>query len=186
MLTRNGRPIALVPLLAAAAAATTNLLPAQESRGAPATVPLAFGYECDDWFLVRNDGAEAVTIEYALAGSSERSALHLEPKESVEISSPSKKPLELWVNDEVAARAYKGNRTCAARVSDQAERSSNPVVVVRPIEQTVYVEDAYLPPEVVYIPSPRVYRYSPVTVSFVVPLFSHFGGYGRVVRFGRG
>ena len=47
-----------------AASALGSALRAQAPAGARETVQLAFGYECADRFMVRNDGAQAVEVEY--------------------------------------------------------------------------------------------------------------------------
>ena len=100
------------------------------AQGAKQTVELAFGYECGDRFLVRNDGSQAVVIEYAIAGSQDKSQLHLNAKQSAEIASAQSGDMQLWVSGKVVATEPKGNRACrgAAQNSDG--------VVVRPLDQT--------------------------------------------------
>ena len=97
------------------------------AQGATQTVQLAFGYECGDRFLVRNDGTNPVVIEYAMAGSEDRSRLHLNGKQSAEIASAQSGNLELWVGGKIVASEPKGNRACAGS-------QSNGGVSVRPIQ----------------------------------------------------
>ena len=80
-------------------------------------IQLAFGYECGDRFIVRNDGTEPVLVEYAAAGSRDRSQLHLAAGRSTEIASAQDGNLELWVGGKLVASEPKGNRPCAPSVS---------------------------------------------------------------------
>ncbi|MFI5310878.1 MAG: hypothetical protein ACHQQ3_06565 [Gemmatimonadales bacterium] len=199
-LTRLGA----VALVAASAAPFRAPLQAQGTQPAQQTVQLAFGYECDDRFLVRNDGAQPVDIEYNVAGSADRSQLRLLGRQSVEISSPSNDALELRVGGKLVSTAHKANHPCAP---------AQPAVVVRPIDardapvqaqpapqqepQVVYQPQATLPAQVVYVerepvyvaPAPYYYPYyyypSPIfALSF--PFFGSFGGRGRPIFVGRG
>jgi hypothetical protein len=182
--------------LTATSAAFGNPLRAQAPQGAREQVQLAFGYECDDRFLVRNDGAQAVDVEYTVQGAPARSKLHLNAKESAEMSSVSSNPVELWVNGKLVATERKGNRACAT-----APVQSSQDVVVRPIEPregAVYSEGAPVytaPPVVVVAPRPY-YGYDPYypyydpyyyggfrsSFSVVLPFYS---GYSRVGYGGR-
>lgn len=173
--------------------AAVALLPAVHAplraQGSTQTVQLAFGYECGDRFMVRNDGASPVAIEYAVAGSEDRSKLHLNGGQSVEIASAQDGNMELWVGGKVVASEPKGNRACAARNGNG--------VSVRPLDQnestaaqpqdTVYSA----PPVVVYgtpyydygywDPYPYAYwGYSPFFYPSVgIYARGGFGGYGR-------
>ena len=101
-------------------------------------IELAFGYECGDRFIVRNDGAQPVLLEYAAAGSRDRSELHLKGKQSAEIASAQDGNLELWVGGKLVASEPKGNRPCPAsgkaqpagnaQPSDSAQHSDTAVV----------------------------------------------------------
>ncbi len=84
------------------------------AQGSGQSVQLAFGYECGDRFMVRNDGNSPVVIEYAIAGSQDRSQLHLDALQSKEIASAQSGNVELWVNGKVVASEPKGNRACGA------------------------------------------------------------------------
>ena len=106
-------------------------------------IELAFGYECGDRFIVRNDGTQPVLVEYAAAGSRDRSELHLNGKQSAEIASAQDGNLELWVGGKLVASEPKGNRPCPAsgkaqpagnaQPSDSAQHSDT--TVVRPPDQ---------------------------------------------------
>jgi len=115
-------------LIALGAFATaTAALGAQQS---PA-VQLAFGYECGDRFLIKNDGSQPVALEWKATGSQDRSQLHLNPNESREIASASSDAVELWVNGKVVATEPKGNKACGA---NGAAAPGAPNVVVRPLD----------------------------------------------------
>ena len=106
-------------------------------------IELAFGYECGDRFIVRNDGTQPVLLEYAAAGSRDRSELHLNGRQSAEIASAQDGNLELWVGGKLVASEPKGNRPCPAggktqpsgnaQPSDSAQHSDT--AVVRPPDQ---------------------------------------------------
>ena len=166
------------------------------AQGSSQTVQLAFGYECGDRFLVRNDGTAPVVIEYALAGSQDKSQLHLNGRQSAEIASAQEGNMELWVGGKVVASEPKGNRACTARngtgVSvrplDRSEAASaqpedttysSPAVVVygRPYD---YYDDWYGSPYGYYGYSPFFYP--------SVGIYSRggFGRFGGVGGFGRG
>jgi hypothetical protein len=181
MLTSRLTRLGALALVSAASAASRGPLLAQATPRTQETVQLAFGYECDDRFLVRNDGAQPVTVEYGITGAAQRSALYLKGKDAVELSSSSNEPLELWVSGKLVATERKGNVPCASS-------EPGPVVVVRPIEPreyVTYVEPAYYyPPPVVYVRPAPVFVYRRPSISVVLPFFTHFGGFGPVVRIG--
>lgn len=104
------------------------------------TVQLAFGYECEDRFLIRNDGGQTVTLQYGVQGNPERATLTLTTKQQVEVSSASGNPVELWVSGKLAATERKGSRPCAAPAA--AAIPDTPDVVVRPIDQPDYPSQA--------------------------------------------
>lgn len=171
--------IATLALSASALGAQVAQVPAQ---GVQPQVQLAFGYECGDRFLVRNDGAQPVDLEYGVAGGPEHSRLHLNGNASVELSSASDKSVELWVNGKLVATAIKGARPCA-------QAPTAPAVVVRPIGPGDYV--ANVDPAYVYasrvVYDPWAYGYYPYYAPFFsygVPVYPRFG-FGVVFR-GRG
>jgi hypothetical protein len=168
------------------------------AQGSSQSVQLAFGYECGDRFLVRNDGTNPVVIEYAVAGSQDKSQLHLNGRQSAEIASAQDGNLELWVSGKVVASEPKGSRPCAG---SQDRRG----VTVRPIDPNESTaaqpvdSDYTQPPVVIYAPRPYddyyypysyypygYYGYSP----FYYPSISIYsrGGFGRggIVRGGGG
>jgi hypothetical protein len=126
----NTSRLYLVALGALAAVTATAALGAQQS---PA-VQLAFGYECGDRFLIKNEGAQPVALEWKTTGSQDRSQLHLNPSESREIASASSDAVELWVNGKVVATEPKGNKPCSASGTPGAPGApGTPSVVVRPL-----------------------------------------------------
>lgn len=143
-------------------------------------VQLAFGYECGDRFMVRNDGAQPVVVEYAVAGSQDRSTLHLDGKQSAEIASAQNGNVELWVAGKVVASEPKGNRACAANGNAQGNGS----VAVRPLDQAAapdaaeQVDPAYsAAPVVVYAEPPYYYPYA-YYGGFYPYYYPSFGFYG--------
>lgn len=166
------------------------------AQGSSQTVQLAFGYECGDRFLVRNDGTNPVVIEYAVAGSEDKSQLHLNGRQQAEIASAQDGNLELWVSGKVVASEPKGNRPCGSA------RNNNGVTVrpIDPNESTAaqQVDSGYAqPPVVVYAPRPyydyypydnyypySYYGYSP----YFYPSVGYYGGgfYGGGYRGGAG
>ena len=179
--------LAVLAVLAAASAALRGPLNAQATQDIAAAaqqlVQLAFGYECGDRFLVRNDGALPVDVEYGVAGDLERSKLHLTERQAVELSSGSDQAVELWVNGRIVATALKGKSACATN-------EVNSGVVVRPIDPRDYianVEPAYgYPPQLAYVGGWPWYGYYAPYVSVGVPFFGAYGGFGRVVVRSRG
>jgi hypothetical protein len=90
---------------------------------------LTFGYRCDDRFVVRNDGATAVNLEYAIEKGTEHTRLTLGPRELVELDSKAKGAMELWMDGKLIAKALKEKRSC----KDVAGTAS---VMVAPLEVT--------------------------------------------------
>jgi hypothetical protein len=74
---------------------------------------LTFGSFCDDRFIIRNDGQAPISLQYKVSGSNEMTALQLDGRELVELESPSKQPLELWMDGRLVAKAEKERRKCA-------------------------------------------------------------------------
>ena len=165
------------------------------AQGSSQAVQLAFGYECGDRFLVRNDGTNPVVIEYAVAGSEDKSQLHLNGRQQVEIASAQAGNLELWVSGKVVASEPKGNRPCGAA------RNSNGVTVrpIDPNESTAAqpVDSGYAQPPVVVYAQPAYdyyypYSYYPYSYygysPFFYPSVGYYGGgfYGGGYRGGGG
>ena len=166
------------------------------AQGSSQAVQLAFGYECGDRFLVRNDGTNPVVIEYAVAGSEDKSQLHLNGRQQAEIASAQDGNLELWVSGKVVASEPKGNRPCGAA------RNNNGVIVrpIDPNESTAAqpVDSGYSqPPVVVYAPPRPYYDYYPYDYYYPYSYYGYSpyfypsvaiyarGGFGRG-GFGRG
>lgn len=118
------RLAALAVLIAAATALGAQQAPA---------VQLAFGFECGDRFLVKNDGSAPVTLEWKATGSADRSQLHLGANESREIASASNDAVELYVNGKLVATEPKGTKACDA-TSGTGTAPATPMVVVRPLD----------------------------------------------------
>jgi hypothetical protein len=166
------------------------------AQGSGQSIQLAFGYECGDRFMVRNDGNNPVVVEYAVAGSEDKSQLHLNGLQSAEIASAQSGNLELWVNGKVVASEPKGNRACGAAqgngvnvqaLNQDAETSaapadsgySAPPVVVYAQPGSYYGDDYY--PYYPYSPY-AYYGYSP----FLYPSIGFYGGFGRGYGYGGG
>jgi hypothetical protein len=183
---RSSRLISFGALALLAAAGTS--LRAQGTT----QVQLAFGYECGDRFMVRNDGAQPVAIEYAVAGSQDRSQLHLNGHQSAEIASAQNGNVELWVGGKVVASEAKGNRACSANGAQ-----GNGSVVVRPLDQgaagapatSEQVDPTYTAAPVVVYATPDYYPYYyPYYYGGYYPYYYPsfgIGVYGRVGGFGR-
>jgi hypothetical protein len=106
---RASRALALsISLPAALTAQVTEL-----SRRAIADIAqLTFGSLCDNRFVIRNDGANPVSVQYKVSGSNEMTSLQLDGRELVELESLSKQPLELWMDGRLVAKAEKERRSC--------------------------------------------------------------------------
>lgn len=76
------------------------------------TAQLTFGYRCDDRFVIRNDGTNAVNVEYGLEKGNEHIKLALGARELVELDSKSGSAMELWMDSKLIARAIKEKRSC--------------------------------------------------------------------------
>ena len=90
---------------------------------------LTFGYRCDDRFVIRNDGAASVDLEYAIEKGTEHTRFTLGPRELLELDSKAKGALELWMDGKLIAKALKEKRAC----KDVAGTAS---VMVAPLEVT--------------------------------------------------
>jgi hypothetical protein len=168
------------------------------AQGTSQTVQLAFGYECGDRFLVRNDGTAPVVIEYAVAGSQDKSQLHLNGRQSAEIASAQDGNMELWVGGKVVASEPKGSRVCNARngnavsgrpveqseateaqPADTTYRSPAVVVYGRPYDYFDYYDYGYPYPYAYYGYSPFFYPSVSVYARGGFGRFGGFGGFGR-------
>ncbi len=120
-----------------------------QPAGAKSRAQLAFGYQCDDKFALRNEGTSAVTVEFGVAGTTERGSATVQPNETVQLESQSPDALELYVDGKLVASEAKGDRPCTAPQGAPQAAVSSDVVVVRHYEpaQIVYVQ----PTEYVYV-----------------------------------
>ena len=130
MNTLASLPMTLV-VLAVGSAAAASQLDAQiteVSRMPVAEIAqLTFGYRCDDRFVIRNDGAKPVDVEYALEKGTEHVKLTLGAREVVELDSKSKAAMELWMDNKLVARAMKERRACK-------DVQGNASVAIAPLE----------------------------------------------------
>ncbi len=90
---------------------------------------LTFGYLCDDRFVIRNDGTNPVDLEYAVAKSNTLTKLTINARETVELASPSKEAMELWLDGKLVAKALKEKRACK-------DVQGNANVAIAPLEVT--------------------------------------------------
>ena len=73
---------------------------------------ITFGFLCDDRFVIRNDGTRPIDLEYGVQKYPERTRLTLNARESVELASASRSPVELWMDGRLIAQALKERRSC--------------------------------------------------------------------------
>lgn len=144
-------------------------------------IELAFGYECGDRFIVRNDGAQPVLVEYAAAGSRDRSELHLNGKQSAEIASAQAGNLELWVGGKLVASEPKGNRPCPASGKAQPSGNAQPAGNAQPSDSAQHSDTTVVrPPDQPQAPdsaqqtdstksAPPVFTFGPPTDIVVYP-----------------
>ncbi len=122
---------AVLATLAVSMLSATSLLHAQVTEVARTPIAdaaqLTFGYRCDDRFVIRNDGARSVDLEYAIEKGNEHTKLTLGARELVELESKAKNPMELWMDGKLVAKAEKEKRSC----KDIAGSAS---VLVAPLE----------------------------------------------------
>ena len=88
---------------------------------------ISFGFLCDDRFVIRNDGTKPISLEYGDQKRPERTRLTLNARESVELASASKSPVELWMDGRLIAQALKERRSCKKMLG-------NASVTVTPLE----------------------------------------------------
>ena len=142
---------------------------------------LTFGYLCDDRFVIRNDGTKAVDLEYGVEKGTEHTKLTLNARETVELSSTSKAPVELWMDNKLIAKALKEKRSCK-------QVQGNASVTVNPLEVSTNA-----PSRAGYQYGPAYPFYDPWGFSYYNswgfrPYYSGFVGYPLIIgqRGGRG
>ncbi len=146
---------------------------------------ITFGYLCNDRFVIRNDGTKPIDLEYGVEKGTEHTRLTLNARESVELASPSKAPVELWMDGKLIAKAMKEHRSCK-------DVQGNSQVTVVPLEvssnEPEHRSRAYGPPYPFYDPwafgfyGSMAYRpyYSGVTIRFPIVIGGRGGrGGGR-------
>jgi hypothetical protein len=74
---------------------------------------ITFGSLCEDRFVIRNDGSNPVALEYKVSKGTEMTSVRLEGRELIELESPSKEPVELWIDGKLVAKAEKERRKCS-------------------------------------------------------------------------
>lgn len=97
-------------------------------------VHVTFGQLCEDRFVIRNDGAKPVDLEYAVEKGTEHTKLTLNARELVELESKAKEPLELWIGGKLVAKAVKEKRACK-------DVQGNATVLVAPLEVAATVKE---------------------------------------------
>ncbi len=151
---------------------------------------VTFGYVCDDRFVIRNDGTKPIDLEYGLEKGTEHTRITLNARESVELNSPTKASMELWMDGKLIAKAIKDKRSCKDVVGNSSVTVVPPDVQTRETTHVTNVYAGYGPPYPFWDPwafglygSFGYYRpyYSGVAVSFPIII----GGRGGMPMRGR-
>jgi len=151
-----------------AAQSTVRQVP-PASLSSQAAAQLAFGYQCEDKFALRNEGGSPVTVDYVVAGTDERGTVDVRANETVQLESRSQNDLQLYVGGKLVATEAKGNRACA-----DVAVAAVPAVVVRHLVIDDYAYGYGEP--VVYVRPWRGGFYAPSTV---ISVGLGFGGVSR-------
>ncbi len=160
----TNRTLGLVPafaLLAVSPVGRTARLDAQEP------VRLAFGYQCDNRFVLRNEGATGVEVAYEVVGTPESGRVSIEAGQTISLEPREPGDVAILVDDRVVATEPNSRVACQPNV-----------VVVRPPYQggVVTVVEPY------YYRRP-VYTIAPPRLRFVLPrvirIESFFRGFSR-------
>lgn len=101
---------------------------------------VTFGYVCDDRFVIRNDGTKPIDLEYGLEKGTEHTRITLNARESVELNSPTKASMELWMDGKLIAKAIKDKVSCKDVVGNSSVTVSPPDVQTR---QPTHVTNVY-------------------------------------------
>lgn len=104
---------------------------------------VTFGYVCDDRFVIRNDGTKPIDLEYGLEKGTEHTRITLNARESVELNSPSKAPMELWMDSKLIAKAMKERRSCRDVQSNTNVTVTPPVVQSTQNDRPTHVTNIY-------------------------------------------
>jgi hypothetical protein len=128
MKPHRSRRAALAALAGVALSSPLSAQITQISRRPIADITqLTFGSLCEDKFVIRNDGAEPVTLELKVTKGTEFTPIRLAGRELMELESTSREPLELWVDGKLVAKAEKERRSCN-------DVQGNPMVAIAPLE----------------------------------------------------
>jgi hypothetical protein len=150
---------------------------------------VTFGYLCDDRFMIRNDGTQPIDLEYGLEKGTEHTRLTLNARESVELASPSKAAMELWMDGKLIAKALKERRSCKDVQGNAAVTVVPPDVQTREPRRVTNVYASFGPPYPFYDPwAFGVYgsfRYRPYYSGITVGIPIVIGGRGHPAPRGR-
>ncbi len=139
---------------------------------------LTFGYLCDDRFVIRNDGTKPINLEYGVERGTEHTKLALNARETVELASKSRDPVELWMDGKMIAKALKEKRSCK-------EVQGNASVTVSPLDVSTNT-----PRGTTYVYGPPYPFYDPWAFGFYGSFgfrpYSGLVGYPIIIRGGGG
>ncbi|MBW7932303.1 MAG: hypothetical protein H3C62_01565 [Gemmatimonadaceae bacterium] len=113
---------------------------------------VTFGYVCDDRFVIRNDGTKPIDLEYGLEKGNEHTRITLNAREEVELNSPSKASMELWMDGKLIARAMKEKRSCKEVMGNSSVTVNEPDVQTRQPTHVTNVYTGWGPPYPFYDP----------------------------------
>lgn len=113
---------------------------------------VTFGYVCDDRFVIRNDGTKPIDLEYGLEKGTEHTRVTLNAREAVELNSPSKASMELWMDGKLIAKAIKEKRSCKDVIGGGAVTINAPDVQTRQPTHVTNVYSMWGPPYPFYDP----------------------------------
>lgn len=170
----------MMALIAAGTMALAARLPAQDitvaSRTQPDAAQVTFGYLCDDRFVIKNDGAQSVNLQYGLHDGSRLTSITVQPGESVQLSSRSNASVELWKDGTRIATAAREQRSCAD-VNGANLNGGGGVTVIQPQIVTTAAGPTYVYSAYPYYWDPLFSPWAPAPVlGFGVGVVRPFGG----------
>jgi hypothetical protein len=107
---------------------------------------VTFGYVCDDRFIIRNDGTQPIDLEYSLEKGTEHTKISLNARESVELNSPTKAAMQLWMDGKLIATAIKDKRSCKDVLGNSSVTVVPPDVQTREPRHVTNVYTSWGPP----------------------------------------
>ncbi len=113
---------------------------------------VTFGYVCDDRFMIRNDGTKPIDLEYGLEKGTEHTRITLNARESVELASPSKAAMELWMDGRLIAQTVKERRSCKDVVGNSQVSVAEPDVQTKEPRHVTNIYTSWGPPYPFYDP----------------------------------